>query len=165
MHEEKHEVLSLVEKNVKDMISVLYEVDEEELRWRPANEAWSIIQIAAHVCESIPFWIDLIDRVTKDPNTIWGRDYFSQSRLFAVSDENVSNLTVEEVANDLENLIPSLETVLDKLTADQMQNETVQFIMYVEIIQHIEGHIHQMKRNLSNKAKFEFFSTHDIRFK
>lgn len=51
------ERLDSVNTEVLKMINFLRDLDEGTIRWNPGEEKWSIMQIAVHVCDAIPFWI------------------------------------------------------------------------------------------------------------
>lgn len=155
MNNEKNELLHLVHTNIQEMVTVIQDLEEETIRWNPAPEEWSMMQIVAHVSEAIPYWIDLTQRIIKDPNTKIDRGVFSESRLYAISEENTLSMSPEDAVDNLEKLPSLVEELLFSLTDEQFQEEAVQYILDIEIIKHIEEHIHQMERNLSKKKKHD----------
>lgn len=155
MNKDENEILELVNNNIQEMVAVLQDAEEDSIRWNPAPEEWSIMQIIAHVSEATPYWIDLTKRIVKDPSTKIDRGIFSKNRLYAVSEENMQNMSWEDAVNSLEKIPLLVEKLLLSLTDEQLQEEAIQYILNMEIINHIEVHTHQIKRNLSNKKKHE----------
>lgn len=148
-----------VNSDINKMINIIEELEENKLRNNPEAEEWSILQIVAHVSESIPFWTSQIEMVINDSTVEWGRGYFDTSRLFAISDANIKNLTVKKGIIDLEKIVILVEDLLLhlkdnhlKITASSkyeiFNGESVQYILEKELINHIKGHLEQINRNL-----------------
>jgi len=142
-----------VDNDIQEMINVLKNTEEDTIRWNPSKEEWSIMQVVVHVSESIPFWLNEIERVKKDPTVKWGRGYFDKNRLITLSKENIDNTTLDEAITNLEKVPLLVKETLESLTDEQPQEKAIQFMIDIEVIKHIEGHLHQVKRNLSNKEK------------
>lgn len=154
------EEIQSVKDNIAEMISTVQKLDEDTIRWNPTEEEWSIIQIIAHVGEAIPFWLKEIESVQAVPTGKWGRDHFHAGRLMAVSEENITNLTVDQAIADLEKIPSLVEERLSSLTKEQLEivaptynpnfeGKPVEFIVNNLVVKHIEGHLGQINRNLS----------------
>src|SRR5690625_3571725 len=160
MTKKNDERLESVSNNIQEMNSIVRELDEETIKWNPTEEEWSIMQIIVHVGEAIPFWLEDIKGIQKDPTAKWGRGLTHEGRLYAVSDENIQNTTVDEAIIDLEKIPLLVKESLASLTDEQLQivapsknpnfeGKPVQFIVDNLVVKHIEGHVGQIKRNLS----------------
>lgn len=154
------EKVQSVQNNIDEMIQIVRGLDEKTIRWNPTEEEWSIMQIIVHVAEAIPFWLKEIEGIKKDPTAKWGRGLSDEARLYTVSEENISNTTVDGAIRDLEKIPSLVEKSLDSLTDEQLkivapchnpnfEGKPVQFIVDNLVVKHIEGHVGQIKRNLS----------------
>lgn len=154
------EKIESVQSNVDEMISIVKELDEETIRWNPVEDEWSIMQIIVHVAEAIPFWLQEIEGIKKDPTAKWGRGLSHEGRLYAVSEENITNTTVDGAIKDLEEVPSSVKETIESLTEEQLQlvapchnpnfeGKPVQFIVDNLVVKHVDGHLGQIKRNLS----------------
>lgn len=154
------ERIQAVEKSIQEMIDIVKDLSEETIRWNPTPEEWSIMQITSHVAEAIPYWLEEIKKINEDPSVNWGRGLQHEGRLHAVSEEYLKSKTVEEVLNELEQVPAQVKDVVSTLTDEQLavvapannpnfEGKPVQFIVDNLIVKHIEGHVGQVKRNLS----------------
>lgn len=154
------EKVQSVQNNIDEMISTVRSLDEETIRWNPTEDEWSIMQIIVHVSEAIPFWLREIEGIKKDPDAKWGRGLSDEDRLYAVSEENIQNTTVDKAISDLEKIPSLVEESLAALTDEQLkivapchnpnfEGKPVQFIVDNLVVKHVEGHVGQIKRNLS----------------
>lgn len=154
------EKVQSVQSNIDEMIQIVRGLDEETIRWNPTEEEWSIMQIIVHVAEAIPFWLKEIEGIKKDPTATWGRGLSHEGRLYAVSEENIQNTTVDEALQDLKKVPASVKETVQSLSDEQYQlvapcrnpnfeGKPVQFIVDNLIVKHVDGHLGQIKRNLS----------------
>src|SRR5690625_458566 len=157
----KKKWLQSVNGDIQEIVDLLQELDEETIRAYPKPEQWSIMQITSHLNEAIPFWIKHIEDVVKDPSVKWGegRSFFDNSRLYAISDKHISCLTVNVVMKNLKKLPPAIEKILFSLNNTKLnttaksdklpfKDKTVKYIFKKEVVNHIKGHVYQIKRNL-----------------
>src|SRR5699024_4954221 len=104
MNKEQSELLNSVSNNIQEMINIIQDLEDDTIRWNPAPKEWSIMQIVSHVSEAIPYWVELTKKLLKDPNTKMERTYFSQSRLNALSKENIQNMSIEDAISSLKKI-------------------------------------------------------------
>lgn len=158
MNEIVHNKSKSVNNDVQEIIYFLQTVEEKKIRWNPSGKEWSIMQVISHICESIPFWIEEIESVKKDSTVKIGRgrEYFSEDRLAVLTKEYNQNTTIDEAIEKMKKFILVVNKSLETLTNKQLKDETIKFIVDIEIVGHIKGHLHQIKRNLSNREKFDF---------
>ncbi|MEI3612405.1 DinB family protein [Pseudogracilibacillus sp. SO30301A] len=154
------EKVQSVHHNIDEMIAFVRGLDEKTIRWNPTEDEWSIMQIIVHVAEAIPFWLREIERIIEDSSAKWGRGLTDEDRLYAVSDENIQNVKVDDAIRDLKKIPSLVEKSLSSLTEDQLkivapchnpnfEGKPVQFIIDNLVVKHVEGHLGQIKRNLS----------------
>lgn len=160
MVDQNQERIQAVEKGIQEIIDIVKDLSEEIIRWNPTPEEWSIMQITSHVAEAIPFWLEEIKKIKDNPSIEWGRDLQHEERLHAVSEAYLKDKTVQEVLDELNQVPEQVEAVVSTLTNDQLavvapaknpnfEGKPVQFIIDNLIVKHIEGHVGQIKRNLS----------------
>lgn len=149
-----------VEKSIQEMIDIVKDLSEDTIRWNPTEEEWSIMQITSHVAEAIPFWIEEIKKINADSSVNWGRGLQHEGRLHAVSEDYLKTKTVDEVLAELEQVPAQVKELVLTLTDEQLatvapannpnfEGKPVQFIVDNLIVKHVEGHVGQIKRNLS----------------
>lgn len=51
-----------VQQSIQNIISLVKDLSEKEIRWNPSAEEWSIMQIITHVAEAIPYWVRRFNR-------------------------------------------------------------------------------------------------------
>lgn len=160
MTQKNEERIESVSKNIQEMVRIVKELDEETIRRKPTDDEWSMMQIIVHVGEAIPYWLKQIEGIQKDPNAKWGRGLTDNNRLVAVSEENIKNSNVKEALEKLEKIPLFVKESLMRITDEQFQTvapshnpnfegKPVQFIVDHLVVKHIEGHVGQIKRNLS----------------
>lgn len=162
MAELNRDDIQAVRNSVQKMIDTVKDLPEETIRWKPSEDEWSIMQIAAHTAEALPYWAKQIENIIENPEAKWGRDHTDEARLQKVSEENINKLTVDELLSELQEVPAAVEAALGKLTEEQRQivapsnnpnfeGKPVQFIIDKLIVGHVEGHYGQMQRNLSKR--------------
>lgn len=146
------------EKAIDNMIAFLLEKEEKNLFIQPSEKEWSVMQIAAHVIEAIPFWLDDVQSLLIVPHGKWGRNHEHAGRLAAVQPEVVNELKVDEIIEHLRELISPVVTTLNQITEADLEivapsynpnfeNKSLQFIIDVLIVNHAAGHYDQMVRH------------------
>ncbi|WAH36336.1 DinB family protein [Alicyclobacillus dauci] len=128
-------------------------VRPEALHFKPAEDAWSVAQILAHVAEFQNFFSQDVLHVKANPGTNFGRTMANEERLNAV------NLTGSEtLAALLEGVNRGRQAtlhMLSRLTDDDLLTEavnpkfgtkTVDWVIEHFITEHLEKHIGQVER-------------------
>lgn len=154
--------MNVVNEHIQEMIDIVNRLDEETIRWNPSHEEWSIIQILSHVAEAIPYWIKQIENIKENPSAEWGRGLQDEDRLYAVSDEKINKSDIKELVSVVEEIPEKVNKFLKALSEEDMEivapsrnpnfkGKPIQFIVDNLIVKHIEGHVSQIKRNLSKR--------------
>lgn len=125
--------------------------------WRPAADVWSVMDILCHVQEFIPYWTGQTLAVTKHPDQPWGRTPADPDRLAAVTD--TARRRLADVATAIRQAAAESAAVLAGLTDAALDVEATsrnprfgrrpaQFIVDHLLIDHVEKHTGQVRRNV-----------------
>lgn len=143
---------------IHNIVKFLKEADEDKLWQQPSEEEWSVMQIASHVAEAIPFWTADVKHLLIVPEGKWGRNHEHVGRLAAVHPTVVQQLKVDEVCAQLEALIPEVTAVLKNVKEEDVErvapsynpnfeNKPMRFIIDALIVNHAKNHYDQMIRH------------------
>lgn len=149
-----------VQQSIQNIISLVKDLSEKEIRWNPSMEEWSIMQIITHVAEAIPYWVREIQQIKEHPDQTWGRGLTDETRLKTVMEENVNSLQVSDILDQLASIPLYVEETLQGLSSEDLEiiapsrnprfdGKPVEFIVNHLIVEHVEKHYHQIQRNLS----------------
>ncbi|WP_307322297.1 DinB family protein [Evansella vedderi] len=138
---------------------------EETLRWKPAENKWSIVDVLCHVEEAHRFWLHELERTVKNPETKYGRGLDHYERLAAV--ENTDTVAVSEVLNKLQRLKSTIRSTLLSLNDRDLLIEAthknpkfgtrpLSFLLDHFMVEHQDKHIAQINRNI------EQFNSHTV---
>ncbi|MEH7462315.1 DinB family protein [Bacillus thuringiensis] len=149
-----------IRESIDKIETLVKSLPEETIRWKPSKDEWSVMQITTHIVEAIPYWAKEINNIKVQPEKPWGRGLTDEVRLQTVSEENINNLSVDDVIQQLSSIPSMIENVLKTLTDEDLaikapsrnprfDNKPIEFIVNHLIVEHVEKHYNQMKRNLS----------------
>lgn len=150
----------LINKSLDDIIKIVEKTNEKDIRWKPSESEWSIIQVLSHLNEATPYWLSEIERVIDHPGSEWGRGLENEPRLAAV--EQPDSLNLHEVIKEFKGLKQLVSAGLSKVSESQLENENphrnfkrfgnkpILFIIEHFIDEHTANHYNQIQRNLSN---------------
>ncbi|RBW70084.1 DinB family protein [Bacillus taeanensis] len=155
-----NESIKSVQNSLDQVIQKTAGLSDEILRWNPAEEEWSIMQILCHLVEAVPYWLDEIEQLLEAPGKEWGRGLQHEGRLAAVSKEKVDSTSLSVVLKELEEVKPKVEKTLSKLNEEKLAMEApsrnprfgtkpISFIVDHLLVEHTEKHLGQIERNLS----------------
>ncbi|MFE4140534.1 DinB family protein [Peribacillus sp. YIM B13472] len=148
-----------VQQSIDHILETAANLPEETIRFKPADDEWSIMQILSHLAEAIPYWLSEVETVIAMPGAEWGRGLQDPARLAAVTDTD--KMTVEDVMKQVEELKYKVESCLGDLDEETLSKESphrnfakfgnkpVSYIVDHFIDEHVSGHYDQIKRNLS----------------
>ncbi len=148
-----------VQQSIDHILETAANLPEETIRFKPAEDEWSIMQILSHLAEAIPYWLGEVETVIEVPGAEWGRGLQDPARLAAVTDTD--KLAVEDVMKQVEELKYKVESSLGNLDEETLSKESphrnfakfgnkpVSYIVDHFIDEHVSGHYDQIKRNLS----------------
>jgi uncharacterized damage-inducible protein DinB len=155
-----NESIRSVQNSLDQVIQKSAGLSEEVLRWNPAEEEWSIMQILCHLVEAVPYWLDEIEQLLEATGKEWGRGLQHEGRLAAVSKEKVDSTSLTAVLKELEETKSKVEETLSKLNEEKLAMEApsrnprfgtkpISFIVDHLLVEHMEKHLGQIERNLS----------------
>lgn len=148
-----------VQQSIDHILETTANLTEETIRFKPAEDEWSIMQILSHLAEAIPYWVGEVETVIAMPGAEWGRGLQDPARLAAVTDTD--KLAVDDVRKQVEELKYKVESGLGNLDEETLSKESphrnsakfgnkpVSYIVDHFIDEHVSGHYDQIKRNLS----------------
>lgn len=148
-----------VQRSIDHILETTANLPEETIRFKPAEDEWSIMQILSHLAEAIPYWLGEVETVIAMPGAGWGRGLQDPARLAAVTDTD--KLAVDDVMKQVEELKYKVESGLGNLDEETLSKESphrnfakfgnkpVSYIVDHFIDEHVSGHYDQIKRNLS----------------
>lgn len=148
-----------VHQSIDHILETVANLPEETIRYKPADDEWSIMQILSHLAEAIPYWLGEVETVIAKPGAKWGRGLQDPARLAAVT--HTDKLAVDDVLKQVEELKYKVESRLGNLDEETLSRESphrnfakfgnkpVSYIVEHFIDEHISGHYDQIKRNLS----------------
>lgn len=146
--------------SINQIIQVLENTDESMLYVKPSENEWSAMQIVSHILEAVDFWVEDLEALLIVPGAKWGRNHEHVRRLAAVEESVVSQLTRDVAIQKLKNLVPKVETALNKVKEEDLvkcapsynQNfdgKPLSFIIDHLIVGHVESHYGQIQRHLA----------------
>ncbi|RLL46892.1 DinB family protein [Oceanobacillus piezotolerans] len=155
-------VLSYTESingSLDKIVTTVQDLSEETIRWKPAEDEWSILQILNHVNEATLYWLSELETILEQPGSEWGRGLQNPDRLEAV--ESPDELDVNAVIAKVKELKPVVTERLSKVDDERLTeenphrnfakfgNKPVSFLIEHFLVEHVEGHYNQIQRNLS----------------
>ncbi|MFD0693527.1 DinB family protein [Paenibacillus sp. GCM10027628] len=130
---------------------------EAVLRWKPSEEAWSIMEILCHLDEAVPYWLKELERVVESPGMEWGRGLQHEGRLAAVA--SAQHRELDEIRQGILHNNQIAKSVLSSIRDEDLDIEApsrnprfgtkpMSFIVSHLLIEHLQTHLNQLKRNL-----------------
>lgn len=132
--------------------------------WKPADDVWSVMEILSHVREFVPYWTAQALQVARDPDRPWGRDHRDPDRLAAI--EQSARHTLADVTSAIREVVHASAEALRSLSDADLASEAVSrnprwgrqpasFIVDHLVVQHVEKHLGQVRRNLTQYQQRE----------
>ena len=144
------------------MLSEADALPPDLITWKPADDVWSVMDILCHVREFVPFWTSQILHIVEHPDQTWGRDHTDKDRLAAVTDTARHRLAdVEEeiraaARRASDQIRPLSDGDLDTEATSKNPRwglKPAHFILDHLLVQHVEKHIGQIRRNVSQYSQ------------
>lgn len=156
---ELHDRIHAINQSINQIVEISKDLGEDVLRFKPAEDAWSIMEILCHVEEAAPYWLNELAQVMASPGIEWGRGLQHEGRLHAVA--QAGQRTRDEVLQGIIASQQKVRDVLGPLTAEDLAVESpsrnprfgtkpMTFIVDHLLVEHMEKHLHQIKRNLQH---------------
>ncbi|MDG5788843.1 DinB family protein [Evansella sp. AB-P1] len=143
--------------HIDTIIHKVKALSEEEIRFKPAEDVWSIMEIICHVEEVIPYWMNELIRTIENPGTAWGRGLQDEARLAAVS--RAPEREVKDVLVGIEEARNEANALWEKISDDQLKVvaphrnpkfgvKPMTFLVEHFITDHLKKHGWQIERNV-----------------
>lgn len=151
------EAIASIHESIDGIVRTVQGLSEEQIRFKPSEEAWSVQEIVAHVEEVIPYWLNELERVRQTPGVEWGRGLQDEARLAAVAKAG------ERSASDMLAKIEGMKTLVSEklsgVTEEELKQESpsrnprfgtkpAQFIVDHLLVEHLAKHLGQIERNM-----------------
>ncbi|MDA3129048.1 DinB family protein [Aliibacillus thermotolerans] len=133
-------------------------LSEEQIRWKPSDEEWSVMELLVHV-EEFPLYFtnELLNVVEKDAEK-WGRNMQHEGRLAAIA--KADEREVEDVLEGLKKTADIAAERLSKVSEEDLQIERehnfpkfgvkpMTFLVEHFLVEHLDTHQNQFNRILS----------------
>ena len=142
----------------EEMIAEVQQLPPDLITWKPADDVWSVMEILCHVQEFVPYWAGQISQIVEHPEQTWGRDHTNTDRLAAV--ERAAERTLPDVQHAIRNAARDAAERIGHLSDADLDVEATSknprwgvkpahFILNHLLVQHVEKHIGQIRRNVS----------------
>jgi uncharacterized damage-inducible protein DinB len=152
------ESIRSIQELAAEITQTVTELPENVLRWKPAQDVWSITEILGHVEEAAPYWAGEIQRVVANPGAEWGRNHQNEARLAAVA--ATSQRSKQDVVTGFGQAANAVVTALRTLREKDLRIESpsknprwgikpMSFVLDHLIVSHLRGHRDQIIRNLN----------------
>lgn len=152
------EAIGSVRQTIDDIIAACEGLSDEALKWKPAEDKWSILEVLCHLEEAIPYWLEELQAAIQTPGTPWGRGLQHEGRLAAVA--GAHERQAAEVLRSLDAVKRQVEATLGPIREEALQLEAesrnprfgkkpLSFIVQHLLVDHLVTHREQIKRNLS----------------
>ena len=146
-----------IQQTIDEIVRVSKELPEDVVRWKPAEDKWSILQVLCHVEEATPFWLKELKAVVQNPGIEWGRGLQHEGRLAAVNQADQRN--IPDVLAGIEQSKSDVQTTLSSLSEDDLNIESpsrnprfgtkpMAFIVDHLLVEHLDTHLKQIRRNV-----------------
>jgi hypothetical protein len=152
------ESIEAIQALAGEVTQTVADLPEHVVRWKPAENIWSIAEILGHVEEAAPYWTGEIQRVVANPGVQWGRNHHDEARLAAVA--ATSQRSTGEVIAGFHEAAKTVVSALGSLRETDLQIESpsrnprwgvkpMSFVLNQLVVSHLRGHRDQILRNLS----------------
>nr|ADZ54051.1 cysteine dependent-maleylpyruvate isomerase [Paenibacillus sp. NyZ101] len=151
------EAIRSIHETIDDIVRVSKGLSEDVIRWKPAEDKWSIIEVLCHVEEATPYWLNEIQALVQSPGIEWGRGLQHEGRLAAVA--AAPGRSTDEVLQAIESSKAQVQAVLGTLNEENVTAESpsrnprfgtksLQFVVDHLLVEHLITHLKQINRNI-----------------
>ncbi len=138
-----------------DIVTLAGGIPEEELRWKQADDVWSIMEVLCHVEEITPYWLREIQAVVQAPGSEWGRNHLHEGRLAAVARADQRSLS--DILEGILDTKKEVGSILGTMTEEDLAIESpsknprwgtkpMSFVVDHLLVEHLDTHLGQIKR-------------------
>ncbi|TBL78707.1 DinB family protein [Paenibacillus thalictri] len=146
-----------VETTLEQIIAIAEKLPDEVVRYKPAEDKWSVLEVLCHLEEALPYWLEEIQRVVAAPGSEWGRGLTHEGRLQAVAEANSRSL--DDVLPKLGAVKRLIRETLTSISEEALQQQApsrnprfgtkpLQFIVDHLLVEHAATHLAQINRNI-----------------
>jgi uncharacterized damage-inducible protein DinB len=146
----------------EEILAEVRRLPPELISWVPAEGVWSVMEILCHIREFVPFWTEETLRMARRPEEPWGRDHTDAARLAAVT--NTADYRLEDVLADIHRAVQRSADALAELSDTDLAAEATSmnprwgrkpasFVVDHLLVQHVEKHLGQIRRNVGQFAE------------
>ena len=139
-----------------ELLAEVARLPPDLITWQPAADVWSVMDVLCHVQEFVPYWTAQTLRVIENPQEKWGRDPTDRDRLAAVT--NTAARQLSDVERGIRRAAEESAAALSRLSDEALATESTSrnprwgvkpahFIVEHLIVEHVEKHIGQIRRN------------------
>jgi uncharacterized damage-inducible protein DinB len=158
---DRNELIRRLDEAHRQLREQVGTMSDEQLRWKPDGEAWTGLQILAHIAEFQTYFIGEMEKVLRDPAIRWGRGLDHPRRLQGVSD--VARLDRAEAMRAVDEARSTVVSVLQGCSDADLDREaehnnpkfgrkSMRWLVEHFILEHLEGHTAQLRRNVAQQA-------------
>jgi hypothetical protein len=161
-HSHAHAAARQLKATADELLAEVGRLPAELIHWIPGDQVWTVMDNLCHVREFVPFWTGEALRIVKRPEESWGRDHTDTNRKAAVT--NTRALELANVVADIRRLVGESADTLETLTDADLATEATSknprwgrkpasFVVDDLIVQHVEKHLGQIRRNVAQFAE------------
>jgi uncharacterized damage-inducible protein DinB len=145
-----------LEAAVEEMLTAVQALPADLVRWKPAPDVWSVMEILCHVAEFLPFWTAQAQQIVRRPEFLWGRAEGETARLDAVNSADFRSLAevaeeirtgAQESARAIRDLRPIDLTAEAESRNPRFGRKPASFVIEDLLVGHVAKHIGQIRRN------------------
>jgi uncharacterized damage-inducible protein DinB len=151
------EAIHSINKTLDQILETSELLQETIIRWKPANDVWSIMEILCHIEEATPYWLGELQQVVNSPGIEWGRGLQHEGRLAAVA--QAPYRSVDDVLNGIRESKQKVQEVLSSIQDHDLMTESpsrnprfgtkpMWFIVEHLLAEHLDTHWKQIQRNI-----------------
>jgi fumarylpyruvate hydrolase len=152
---------------VDELLAEVAALPANVITWQPAADVWSVMDILCHVQEFVPYWTAQTMQVVERPGEMWGRDHTDRDRLAAVTNTSVRRSS--DVQQAIRQAAAASADTLARLSDADLDVEApsrnprwgvkpAHFIIDHLLVGHVEKHLGQIRRNVTQFAEGEAVS-------
>ncbi len=156
------EAINSIQETTDQIVQVSKGLSEQLIRWKPAEDRWSIMEVLCHVEEVIPYWLKELQAVVASPGIEWGRGIQDEVRLAAVA--RADQRSVKDVLQTIESSKKIIQEILGSISDDDLKIESpsrnprfgtksMEYIVDHLLVEHLAKHLNQINRNIEQFAE------------
>ncbi|MFB4162445.1 DinB family protein [Alteribacillus sp. JSM 102045] len=137
-------------------------LSDEQVRWKPSEEEWSIMELLCHVEEFPLYFTKELENVVEKNAETWGRNMQHEGRLAAVAASE--NREVESVLKGIQETKDIAVKRLSKVSEKDLKIEkphnipkfgvkSMEFLVEHFLVEHLDTHQNQFQRIVSQYEK------------